>query len=178
MDSRIKIREIKSSEIIHLDTFLHDAIFIPKGVEKPDKVIIKLPELKRYISDFGKETDLCLVAELNGKLIGAIWTRIFTEAEKGFGYVDSKTPELSMSVNVDYRQKGIGTNLLKDMLYRLTRLDYEQISLSVEKLNYAYRLYQKFGFKTIKEDKKSATMIKKVRNGSPQHTVYKIPGSQ
>jgi len=86
MDSRIKIREIKSSEIIHLDTFLYDAIFIPKGVEKPDKVIIKLPELKRYISDFGKETDLCLVAELNGKLIGAIWTRIFTEAEKGFGY--------------------------------------------------------------------------------------------
>jgi len=158
----IKIREIKSSEIPHLESFLYDAIFIPDGHEKPDKEIIKIPELSRYIKDFGKDNDLCLVAELNGNLIGAIWTRIFTEAEKGFGYVDSNTPELSMSVNENFRQQGIGEKLLNDMIERLIQLDYEQVSLSVDKLNYAYRLYQKFGFETIESDEKSATMIKRL----------------
>ncbi len=162
-DLMIKIREIEGTEIFQLDNFLYEAIFIPKGQEKPDKEIIKIPELIRYTKDFGRNTDLCLVAELQGNLIGAIWTRIFTESEKGFGYVDSKIPELSMSVIENYRQQGIGTKLLKDMIDKLTQLDYEQVSLSVDKLNYAYKLYQKFGFETVDSDEKSATMIKRLK---------------
>lgn len=84
MDFKIQIREIQANERKHLDRFLYDAIFMPEDQEKPDKEIIKLPELSRYIKDFGRETDLCLVAELNGELIGAIWTRIYSEDEKGF----------------------------------------------------------------------------------------------
>lgn len=164
MNLRINIREIKISEIRLLDNFLYDAIFIPKGQKKPDKEIIKLPELSRYIKDFGREADLCLVAEVNGVLIGAIWTRIFPETEKGYGYVDSRTPELSMSVNKNYRKQGIGTKLLKSMIEKLIQLDYAQVSLSVDKLNYAYKLYQKFGFTTIVSDDESVTMLKRLIN--------------
>lgn len=160
----VTIREIKSSEIIYLDDFLYNAIFIPEGQERPDKEIIKLPELSRYYNDFGKETDICLVAELNGKLVGAIWTRIFSADEQGYGYVNTKTPELSMSVKTEYRQQGIGTKLLKTMFGKLILLKYEQVSLSVDKLNYAYKLYQKFGFETIASDDKSATMIKRLKS--------------
>jgi ribosomal protein S18 acetylase RimI-like enzyme len=163
MDIRIKIREIKSDEILHLDDFLYNAIFIPEGFEKPDKGIIELPALSSYIKDFGKDTDLCLVAELNGDLIGAIWTRIFTETEKGYGFVDSKTPELSMSIIENYRNKGIGTRLLTAMINKLIQLDSDQVSLSVDKENYAFRLYHKFGFETVESDGKSATMIKKLK---------------
>ena len=116
MDLKVDIRELKNDEISHLDNFLYDAIFIPEGQKKPDKEIIKLPELSGYIKDFGKDTDHCLVAELNGELIGAIWIRIFSEDEKGFGFIDSKTPELSMSVVENYRKKGIGTKMLKACL--------------------------------------------------------------
>ena len=137
---KVNIRELKNDEISHLDNFLYDAIFIPQGQKKPDKEIIKLPELSGYIKDFGKETDQCLVAELNGELIGAIWTRIFSEDEKGFGFIDSKTPELSMSVVENYRKKGIGTKMLKALFDKLTLQDYDQVSLSVDKSNYAYNI--------------------------------------
>jgi ribosomal protein S18 acetylase RimI-like enzyme len=163
MDLNVVIREIKNIELSHLNSFLYDAIFMPEDQEKPDKEIIKLPELSRYIKDFGRETDLCLVAELNGELIGAIWTRIFSENEKGFGFIDSKTPELSMSVVENYRKKGTGTKLLKAMFDKLTLLEYDLVSLSVDKQNFAMRLYQKFGFETVESDEKSATMIKKIK---------------
>ncbi len=163
MDLRIKIREIEKTEISHLDYFLYEAIFIPEGQEKPEKEIIKIPELSSYIKDFGKDTDLCLVADLHGNLIGAIWTRIFTETERGFGYVDSKTPELSMSVIENYRQQGIGTKLLKAMIDKLTQLDCEQVSLNVDKLNYALKLYLKLGFEIVESDEKSATLIKRLK---------------
>jgi len=163
MDLEINIREIENSEIASLDTFLYEAIYIPDGVEKPCKDIIKLPELSRYIVDFGRDYDLCLVTELNKDIVGAIWARIFSETERGFGYVDSRTPELSMSVLEKYRNKGIGTKLLTAMIDRLTQLNYEQVSLSVDKLNFAYTLYQKFGFEIVESDEKSVTMKKRLK---------------
>jgi ribosomal protein S18 acetylase RimI-like enzyme len=153
------IRDIRRNEIYLLEDFLYDAIFIPDGFEKPDKEIIKLPELVIYIKDFGKASDLCLVAELNGILTGAIWTRVFPETEKGYGWVDENTPELSMSVNKNYRNLGIGTKLLTSMLERLKQLNYKQVSLSVDRRNFAFRLYQKFDFEIVHSDEKSATMI-------------------
>jgi ribosomal protein S18 acetylase RimI-like enzyme len=162
MDLRIIIREIEKAEISHLDSFLYEAIFIPEGQEKSNRDIINLPELSRYINNFGQINDFCLVAELQGKLIGAIWTRVFCESEKGFGFVDSKTPELIMSILKDYRQQGIGTKLLKAMIDKLTELDYEQVSLSVDKLNYALKLYKKFGFEILESDEKSAILIKRL----------------
>lgn len=159
----ITIREIEKTEIYHLDNFLYEAIFIPEGQEKPDKDIIKIPELSCYIKDFGKDSDLCLVAVLHGELIGAIWTRAFSEFEKGFGYVDSKTPELSMSVVKGYRKQGIGTKLLTKMIERLMQYGYEQVSLSVDLNNYAFDLYQKFGFVIVQSDDKSAIMKKQLR---------------
>lgn len=163
MDLKINIRELERKEIIHLDNFLYEAIFIPEGHEKPDKEIIKIPELFCYIKDFGRDSDLCLVAESQGNLIGAIWTRIFTETEKGFGYVDSKTPELSMSILKNYRRQGIGTNLLSAMIEKLSQCDYEQVSLSVDRQNYAFNFYLKFGFEIFRYDEKSAIMIKKLK---------------
>ena len=76
-----KIRELKPNEIKRLDTFLYEAIFIPEGVQAPSKDIIKHPDLQIYVSDFGKENDVCYVAEVEGKAVGAVWTRII----KGYG---------------------------------------------------------------------------------------------
>jgi GNAT superfamily N-acetyltransferase len=159
----VHIREIEKTEIFHLDNFLYEAIFIPEGLEKPDKKIIQIPELVCYIKDFGKDSDGCLVAESQGELIGAIWTRIFTETEKGFGFVDSKTPELSMSVVEKYRNQGIGTTLLTKMIEKLIQCGYEQVSLSVDLENYALKLYQKFGFKIVHSDDQSAIMLKHLK---------------
>lgn len=82
MDSRIVIREIEKTEISRLGCFLYEAIFIPDGEKKPDKEIIKLPELIKYIKDFGKETDCCLVADFRGELIGQFGLEFFQKMNK------------------------------------------------------------------------------------------------
>ena len=51
------IREIEQPEYPLLDDFLYEAIFIPDGVQPPEKDIIHLPELQVYVADFGKQKD-------------------------------------------------------------------------------------------------------------------------
>ena len=158
------IREIKQSEISFLDEMLYEAIFIPEGFEKLPRNIIYHPDLFRYIKDFGQNGDNSLIAELQGKLIGAIWARLFSEKEKGYGYVDTETPELSMAVYKQFRRQGIGKQLLEKMLNKLTEQGYKQVSLSVDKQNHAYDFYIQNGFKIFELTDKSATMIKRLIN--------------
>ena len=49
-----QIRKIRESEYSILSDFLYEAIFIPKGMEKPPRSIIEQSELQVYIADFGK----------------------------------------------------------------------------------------------------------------------------
>lgn len=153
-----KIRALKPCEVKLLDTFLYEAIFIPEGVEAPPKDIIQHPDLQIYISDFGKEDDLCLVAEAEGKVVGAVWTRIM----KDYGHVDDRTPSLSISLLKEYRNLGIGTALMKQILAALRERHYKQVSLSVQKQNYAVRLYEKTGFEPVRENEEDYVMICKL----------------
>ncbi len=157
------IREIDHSELPFLDDMLYEAIFIPEGVDKLSKDIIKHPDLYKYIKDFGQIGDICLVAELHGKLVGAIWTRLFSENDKGYGFVDKDTPELSMALYEEYRHKGIGKILLKEMIHKLTEQEYSQVSLSVDRQNYACGFYKRNGFKRHKSTDNSVTLIKKLK---------------
>jgi ribosomal protein S18 acetylase RimI-like enzyme len=154
------IRDLHQTEISFLDEMLYEAIFIPEGLEKLPKEIINQPDLLRYIKNFGRVGDICMVADLQGKLIGAIWTRIFTKNEKGYGYVDAETPELSMAIFEQYRHRGIGTLLLNEMIRKLRDQNYKQISLSVDKKNYAFDFYKRNGFEIFSSTEKSATLIK------------------
>ncbi|UTC62973.1 GNAT family N-acetyltransferase [Treponema sp. OMZ 787] len=153
-----KIRELKQNEIKLLDTFLYEAIFIPEGEQAPSKDIIKHPDLQIYVSDFGKKDDLCYVAEVEGKVVGAVWTRIIND----YGHVDDKTPSLSISLLKEYRNLGIGTELIKQILLTLKEKEYKQVSLSVQKINYAVRMYKKLGFEVVQENKEDYIMICKL----------------
>ncbi|TVQ09385.1 MAG: N-acetyltransferase [Bacteroidetes bacterium] len=155
------IREIKSEETAFLKEALYGAIYVPAGKEPLPKEIIELPQLNRYISGFGREDDFCLVAEQDGLVIGAIWIRVFPEADKGYGYVDESTPELSMSVLEEYRNKEIGTQLLNAMIANIEKMPWQQVSLSVDKENYAFGLYKKHGFVVYSETHDSVTMVRK-----------------
>lgn len=153
-----KIRELKQNEIKLLDTFLYEAIFIPEGVQAPSKDIIKHPDLQIYVSDFGKKNDVCYIAEVEGKIVGAVWTRIIND----YGHVDDETPSLSISLLKEYRNLGIGTELVKKILLTLKEQDYKQVSLSVQKVNYAVRMYKKVGFEVARENEEDYIMICKL----------------
>lgn len=154
------IRELKQSENKILDTFLYEAIFIPEGVSAPSKDIINQPELQVYVKDFGKnKEDLCLVAETNNKVVGAVWVRIMND----YGHIDDKTPSFAISLLKEYRNYGIGTELMKQMLMKLKMQGYKQASLAVQKMNYAVRMYQKVGFEIVDENDEEYIMICKLQ---------------
>ena len=149
------IREIEKSKIVLLQDFLYEAIYVPEGSRKPDKSIIELPELQIYIEDFGaRADDYCLVAEVEGEIAGAVWVRIIDD----YGHIDDETPSLSISLYEEYRGYGLGTQMMKEMIDRLRNYEYEKLSLSVQKSNYAAEIYKGLGF-TVYDEKEEYIMI-------------------
>lgn len=143
-----KIREMKQEEYSLLKDFLYEAIYIPDGIEPPPKSVVDLPELQEYICGFGgRKDDRAIVAEVNGEVVGAVWVRIIND----YGHIDEDTPSLAMSVYKTYRGQGIGTALLTGLFSVLKVQGYRKVSLSVQKDNYAVKLYEKVGFSVIDE---------------------------
>lgn len=156
MSMNYRIREIKESEYPLLSSFLYEAIFIPQGVEAPPKSIINNPELQVYISDFGRQKhDRALVAEVYGEVVGAVWVRIMND----YGHIDDQTPSFAISLYKEYRGLGIGTAMMNKMLSILKKCGYEQVSLAVQKDNYAVKMYQKVGFEIVDESKEEYIMV-------------------
>jgi ribosomal protein S18 acetylase RimI-like enzyme len=133
-----------------LKEFLYQAIYIPFGENLPPREIIKKPEIYVYIKDFGsKKGDLGVVAEQNGQIIGACWTRIIP----AYGHINDDTPELAISILPEFRGLGIGTRLMKRLFKLLISNGYKKTSLSVQKNNPAFRFYKKLGYKVIGDNK-------------------------
>jgi ribosomal protein S18 acetylase RimI-like enzyme len=152
----VRIRILGAEETDLLKDFLYEAIFIPEGVEPPDRSIIELPELRVYYEDFGKgRADHCFVADEDGKVVGAVWSRIMND----YGHIDDETPSLAISLYKEYRGKGIGTLLMRDILALLREKGYSRASLAVQKANYAVRMYEKVGFKTVGENEQEYIMV-------------------
>ena len=152
----VTIRKIQKQEYPLLDNFLYEAIFIPEGTKAPPKEIIKEPELQVYVADFGKKKDdSCYVAETSGKIAGAVWCRIMDD----YGHVDNDTPSLAISVLEEFRHCGIGTALMQHMLTALKQQSYPQVSLSVQKANYAARMYEKLGFEIVEDKEEEYIMV-------------------
>ena len=150
------IRKLRESEVSLLKDFLYEAIFIPQGVEPPARDIIEQSELRVYTDNFGtRKGDNCLVADLNGKVVGAVWTRIMND----YGHVDDDTPSFAISLYEEYRGRGIGSQLMVKMLELLKRQGYGKASLAVQKANYAVKMYKNVGFKTVDENAEEYIMM-------------------
>ncbi|MEG1663138.1 MAG: DUF3781 domain-containing protein, partial [Clostridia bacterium] len=95
-----KVRVMEQADYPCLEEFLYQAIFIKKGEHLPPREIIKKPEIYIYIKDFGTQVgDLGVVAEQDGQVIGAAWTRIIP----AYGHIDNDTPELAISILPEFR---------------------------------------------------------------------------
>ena len=150
------IREITEFEYPLLDEFLYEAIFVPDDAVAPSKSIIKSPDLQVYVSDFGSlKDDHCLVAEVDGKVVGSVWVRIMDD----YGHIDDKTPSFAISLYKEYRGLGIGTKMMQKMLALLKRNGYSKTSLAVQKANAAVKMYQRVGFEIVDENDEEYIMM-------------------
>lgn len=150
------IRELSIDERDVLETFLYHAIYISEGITPPPFEIIKQPELQVYIERFGEQDgDICLVAECDSIIVGAVWVRIMND----YGHVSDDMPSLAISLLPEYRNKGIGTALMKSMQEMVSKQGYKGISLSVQKQNYATKMYRRLGFNTIEDKDEELIMV-------------------
>lgn len=126
------IRQIKNEEIPLLTDFIYEAIFQRDNEYLAPRTIIQDSSIWIYINGFGTlKDDHCLVAEVGSYIVGAVWVRCI----KAFGNIDAETPEFAISVYPQYRGKGIGTQLMYEMLKLLKEKGYNKTSLAVQKDN-------------------------------------------
>ncbi len=159
---QLTIREIKPAEYHLLDDFLYEAIFQKEGNAPLPREIIDEPKMQAYTENFGRKSDKGLVAEVDNTILGCVWTRILAGEIRGYGNIDTQTPEFAISVLKAYRGNGVGYALMQAMLQQLQEKNYHQTSLAVQKENYALELYKKVGFEIITETDEEYIMLCKL----------------
>ena len=112
--------------------------------------VASTPELAHYFTDWPADREFGIVAETTAETspIGVAWARFFDAHEPGYGFVNERTPEMSVWVASENRGNGLGTALIVQVLEQTRVRGYSAISLSVEDGNPARRLYEYFGFIT------------------------------
>lgn len=143
-----EVRHIRQDEWPLLEDFLYEAIFVPEGFEGkvPRSVIHDDPKCRAAFEGYGTLPDgRAVVAEVEGKVVGACWVRTTDE----YGHIDDETPSFSISLYAPYRGQGIGGVMMRRMLDELREAGYPRASLSVQKENPALRLYERLGFSII-----------------------------
>lgn len=159
----LRMMGIDASNAALLSNFLYEAIFVPSGMQPPSRDILADPQLQVYVQDFGKQTgDFGLFAEVEGVIAGAVWARIMED----YGHIDNETPSLAIALYKEYRGKGVGTALLQAMLKLLQEHGYEQVSLAVQKENYAVKLYTACGFRVYRESEEEYIMVRSLRQNT------------
>ena len=111
----------------------------------------------RYVQNWGRPGDAGVLALEGPHAYGAAWYRLFSEQELGFGFVDERTPELTIAVVPSRRGKGAGKELLEALLTRARAEGYQAVSLSAAKDQTAY--YRRFGFEPVGESEHAVTML-------------------
>ncbi len=154
-------REMVSSEARFLKEMLYESLFVPDGKERYPRSVLEHPELAKYYLNWGSiPHDLAFVAEDNGTLVGAVWGRAHQPPHQGYGYVDSDIPEIGIALKSSHRNRGVGTRLLELISEHYARLEVRSLSLSVDKLNPAKKLYDRQGFLVVMENEEDFIMLK------------------
>lgn len=158
------------------EPFLWEMLYYAAHVdEEPGASIEKAqqnPFLTKYVARWGKPGDLGVIAYEVGTLepVGAAWLRVFVGAEKNCDAIEAGTPELAIAVVPACTGKGIGAQMLTQLLTIATPA-YPAVYLSVRATNPAKRLYERCGFVIIGEltnrvGGKSFHMVKSLRNST------------
>jgi len=125
--------------------------------------LLAAPELAHYVADWPRAGDLGWVAVDGAAAVGAAWWRLFTERDPGYGFIDERTPELSIGVVQRARGRGVGTLLMQALIAEAERLALPALSLSVEPDNPAASLYERLGFAPVHRVGGSITMVLPLR---------------
>jgi GNAT superfamily N-acetyltransferase len=130
--------------------------------------VLSAPATAHYVDGWPRDCDLGVIAEADGAPVGAAWLRFLPAADPGYGFVAADVPELTIGVAGDWRGRGVGRALLRALAGRARSAGIRQISLSVERKNFAQQLYLAEGYRVVDSSGvHSDTMVKDLAPGHP-----------
>lgn len=145
---KIDLRTINKDD----EELIWKIVYVTADMEKTGETIEeakKNADRRRYVCEWGKPFDYGIIAETSDPargLVGVAWMRLLTFDNKGAGYVDDQTPELSIGLFKRYRNRGIGKKMMMKLIDDV-RGKVDKICLSVRDYNTpAISLYETFGF--------------------------------
>ncbi len=145
--SNIAIRDGNNADVPFLYEMLFEAFHWNSSVERPSlKEFFENPQFNRLLSDWGREGDTAVIAELNNEPVGAAWYRFWNDNDHSYGYIDPSIPEIGMAVRIGHRSKGIGRSLVRVLKDTARSNHISKVSLSVDPKNFALELYTSEGF--------------------------------
>ncbi|MEP6809467.1 MAG: GNAT family N-acetyltransferase [Chthoniobacterales bacterium] len=144
-----KIRPLTAEDESVIWEMLQVALQGPESNTPAPSEMAHAPEYARYAENWGREGDRGFVAldERDHGVLGAVWFR---------PPAPGATPELAFSVRPGYRKHGLGAALLTQWVR--ANPEQDEISLRVAPSNPAVRLYERFGFKIVRQSDDSVTM--------------------
>ncbi len=138
----VELYFLRSSEHFIVKDLLHYAA----RLDESDGRLEDHPDLEQYHRNYGNfNGDIGVYALMNNTVVGGAWSRMLLN---GFGHVDVKTPELAFAVLPEFRNQGIGTQIINQLLNEIAKL-YPQVSLAVREENPAIKLYERLGFTKV-----------------------------
>lgn len=164
------------SNVVYRPTNAADAAFLLQMLEGAfnwredpgfDRSLLGQPQVAHYLTDWPRDTDFGVLAEVGGRPVGAAWARYLPSRDRGYGYISDAIPEITMAVAGGHRGQGIGRGLLDHLINTARQLGVEGLSLSVEDGNTARRLYKLVGFTVVGRDGDSDTMSLTLNGGRP-----------
>ena len=157
----IRMAEQKDEPILR--EMLYWAVFVPAGTPPPDPSIVTRSELCRYVTGWGRSGDDGVIAVTSASdPVGAAWMRMWSDDDRGYGFIDVATAELSVAVRPECRGRGIGTRMLRHLLRRADQV-HQAVSLSVSFDNPAVRLYERLGFAAV-SNRENAVVMRRLRS--------------
>ncbi len=173
-------------ELYFLRSFEHEIatelLHYAAGLDETDQTLDTHPYLEKYYKNYGLyATDIGVYAMVDNKVAGAAWVRMLKGDHegnnRGLAFVDDQTPELVIGVKPPYRNKGIGTVLMQQLLTEVG-FSYKQLALAVESGSAAYTFFEKLGFVALQKEEQThplshkpmVTMLKQIERSKADNS--------
>jgi RimJ/RimL family protein N-acetyltransferase len=146
--TQLAFRPLVPADQPRLWHWLHVALWDPPPAGPRPVEVLQNPNVRIYVEDWGKPSDVGVVAQVDGVDAGACWMRLLPE-NVGLGYVDLETPQLGIALDAPFQHRGFGAPMMKAALDAAREHGYKRVALTVHPENPAIRVYERCGFRKI-----------------------------